>query len=736
MARPLAIAVSLSGRLTPPANGNTFSPVKTTNPATLAPTGKSRAARPSSRRSLRGLPLPQVFLSAFLAATATDLPAETKPAGNANAPESADASKPLPDFVDNSTLPCFPPVTSQGPTGACSIFAAMYYQMTHMSGLANGYDNKTSKSNVLSPNWTMNFGVGGVGCYDLSRKNGCASMEDIPFVPDAKLWNTDPRVWARALKHRVDKNGSIGNVDTPEGFHKMKELLSKGYVLYFDTWIGSFQFKRAGDDPSTDKDDPWVGKNVIYGVDNYVAGHALAIVGYNDHMWVDINGNGKVEPAEKGTIKIVNSWGGAYEDHGFTYVCYDALSQKSKVEGVPKNRRDGSVFNYNTAYWVTFKPDYYPRLLAKITVNTSKRNQLKVQLGYSPVTGEKPEYLWDSYLLNKNSDAKGFDGSDSATDGTFVLDFTDLITDHKLENTGTGRWYVSVTDSEADGSPVILKDFSLIDYITRKKMKSSLEFPMSADGTTAHAWVDYSLKLPDDRKPPSVPRNLTVQKFFMNTATLSWEPSRDNVAIKHYKVFRNGKPYMTTEKTTITETNLPLDRTYTYTVAAIDTLNNMSAPGNTATVRVTKSATFDTDATYKLVNKKSGKALSVAQGTFQPGVPFVQYNFSNQGMQQMNLSDAGDGSYRIHTKQKELLVQVDFGALADGTKVCLWSDNGSDSCKWIMIPSGNDTYAIANKASGKVLAVVGGSTEEAAMTEQTTFTKDDSQLWLIKDVAK
>lgn len=643
---------------------------------------------------------------------------------------------PLPDFVDNSKLPCFPPVTSQGGTGACAVFAACYYQMTHMAGLANGYNNKTSKSTVFAPNWTMNFGVGGPGCYDLAKKNGCASWEDIPFKSDAKVWNTDPNVWARALKHRVDEKGSIGNIDTPQGFNKMKELLSKGYLLYFDTWIGSFQFMKAVDDPSTDKDDSYVGKNVVYGVDNYVAGHAFTIVGYNDHTWVDINSNGKVDKGEKGVIKIVNSWSAAYEDLGFTYVAYDGLREKSIVEGVPSKRRYGSVFNHNTAYWVTFKADYYPRLIAKVTLNTKKRNQLKLELGYSPTSEEKPKFKWASYLMNKQGGGFGFDGTENATDGTFVFDFTDLITEQKLEGTGKGRWYVSITDTQADGNPVLLKDFTLIDNITKKSFKSASKFPMSADGNTSDAWVDYSLTLPNDKAAPTVPQKLVIKSSFVNTATLEWEKSKDNVAIKHYKVFRNEKPYLTTEHNSISETNLPLGASYTYHVAAVDTSNNVSAVSNAVTIRVPKTATFDTSATYRLLNKKSGKAVSVAMGTFAPGVPFVQYKYTNQGMQHYTLADAGDGSYRIKTKPGKMLLQVDSSAMTSGTKVVQWADNGSDSCKWVILPSGSDTYIISNKNNGMVLSVVEGSMDESKPLEQTTFTKDDSQLWKIEDISK
>jgi hypothetical protein len=457
-------------------------------------------------------------------------------------------------------------------------------------------------------------------------------------------------------------------------------------------------------------------------------------VGYNDYLWVDINGNGKVEPAEKGAIKIVNSWSAAYEDKGFTYIAYDGLRENSAVEGVPAKRRFGSAFLHNTAYWVTFKPDYYPRLLAQITLNTSKRNQIKVQLGYSPSTEEAPKHLWDSFMMNKQGGAMGFDGTDQATDGSFVFDFTDLITKHKLEGTANGRWYVVITDTTADGAPVLLKDFTLIDNMTKKTKKSSHAFPVSIDGKTAHAWVDYSLQLPVDKVPPSTPGPLKVDAGFINRLTLTWPASKDNVAIKGYRISRNGKALVVTEKNSLSEANLPLGQAYTYTVTAVDTSNNLSPTSNAITVRVPKSVPFDKTATYRLLNKKSGHALSVAQGTYQPGVPFLQYKYSKQGNQHFKLVDAEDGSYRIFTLPGNMLVQVNNASMDPGTRVNQWSDNGSDGCKWLLLPSGTNTYAIVNKNSSHVLSIVGGSTEHGAPLEQTAFTKDDSQLWQIEAI--
>jgi hypothetical protein len=67
----------------------------------------------------------------------------------------------------------------------------------------------------------------------------------------------------------------------------------------------------------------------------------------------------------------------------------------------------------------------------------------------------------------------------------------------------------------------------------KRRVPSSQTFPISIDGATAHAWVDYSLKLPADKEPPTTPGALRVASAFMNRVTLAWTASRDNVAIKY-----------------------------------------------------------------------------------------------------------------------------------------------------------------------------------------------------------
>jgi chitodextrinase len=79
-----------------------------------------------------------------------------------------------------------------------------------------------------------------------------------------------------------------------------------------------------------------------------------------------------------------------------------------------------------------------------------------------------------------------------------------------------------------------------------------------------------------DTTPPSVPTNLQSSNVTSSSVTLTWAPSTDNVAVAGYYVYRNGIQVTTTSTATYTDKGLSSSMTYSYSVAAYDTSNNIS----------------------------------------------------------------------------------------------------------------------------------------------------------------
>jgi chitodextrinase len=80
-----------------------------------------------------------------------------------------------------------------------------------------------------------------------------------------------------------------------------------------------------------------------------------------------------------------------------------------------------------------------------------------------------------------------------------------------------------------------------------------------------------------DTVAPSVPSGLTVGTRTVNSIAFTWTASTDNIAVTGYRIFRNGTQINTSTGTSYTDTGLAANTTYSYTVAAVDAVPNVSA---------------------------------------------------------------------------------------------------------------------------------------------------------------
>lgn len=100
----------------------------------------------------------------------------------------------------------------------------------------------------------------------------------------------------------------------------------------------------------------------------------------------------------------------------------------------------------------------------------------------------------------------------------------------------------------------------------------------NADGDGDWVLVLEATSVPPDVQDPSVPTGLLATGVTDSEASVSWTASTDNVAVAAYLVHRDGALVESTRSTAVTDTGLSPTTTYSYTVAAIDYANNVSAP--------------------------------------------------------------------------------------------------------------------------------------------------------------
>lgn len=420
-----------------------------------------------------------------------------------------------PAAVDNSALLAFPPIRSQGAQGSCAAFSTTYYQMTHMTAFARGWDAKNGGDAFrFSPKWTYNMvnGGGDNGSWesqslDLGRDHGLATWAEFPYTgagTDVTAWCLEPEVWRAAIARRMNAYGIIGELYTDAGLDNLKAALDNGYVATFDSYApwsyrGWVQATVAND-PATGDDDAFVGQQVCAYVRALDWGHAMTIVGYNDHIWCDLNGNGEVDAGEKGALKIANSWG-YWANAGYAWFAYDALRTTSAVPGWdPADKVYGLGYADSAgncrAFVTTAKTAYAPALLARFTIRHALRNQVIMRLGRDASgTATSPSVAWVPYGLSSDGGALAFDGTTTACDGTFYLDLTSVTPDlQQLQ-----RYFVGMTDSSSAGAGQLLS-YALIDTANARETtvtptaQPDAFSPATgvADAATAWGWIDYT----------------------------------------------------------------------------------------------------------------------------------------------------------------------------------------------------------------------------------------------------
>jgi subtilisin family serine protease len=85
-----------------------------------------------------------------------------------------------------------------------------------------------------------------------------------------------------------------------------------------------------------------------------------------------------------------------------------------------------------------------------------------------------------------------------------------------------------------------------------------------------------------DTEPPTNPSNLLVTNPTLNSLSLNWAASTDNVSVAAYDVYRNGVKVLSTTNTFITDQSLNSGATYNYFVRARDAAGNVSGNSNSA----------------------------------------------------------------------------------------------------------------------------------------------------------
>lgn len=137
---------------------------------------------------------------------------------------------------------------------------------------------------------------------------------------------------------------------------------------------------------------------------------------------------------------------------------------------------------------------------------------------------------------------------------------------------------------------------------------------------------------------------------------------------------------------------------------------------------------------YKLINRRSGKALDVYQANLQDGANLVQWPDNGGSNQRWHVTDVGGGYRTLFSQHSGRVLSIWQTSTADGANAVQWVENYGGDQQWQLVPVGS-YYKIVARHSGKVLSVLGGSTADGAQVVQWADTGSLDQQWQLVQVS-
>lgn len=333
----------------------------------------------------------------------------TKKAGELTTQEVVNRTD-LPTHINAADTKYFPPVFSQV-NGSCGSASRICYMLTHE---LNAY--RDLPGNVLENQYPSHF------VWNLTYGNS-GKDEFIQYigVPSAKTYGgrtysttygsydwDDPKTgwmngyekWYEAMFNRAHKPSHIPvSLKYAEGRKILKSWLYdhhgdpdfKGRPGIVGIGVASANGDSHFQDTPANREAGVVGKRYLTRWGTSVD-HALTIVGYDDRVEFDLDGDhiygeGDLEtddpwgyqPLEKGAWIVVNSWGPNWENGGFIYCPY--------AWSVPAAIKTGDTYIPNDGWWTPevyrIRKDYRPLRTMKVEVEYSRRSELCFYAGVS-----------------------------------------------------------------------------------------------------------------------------------------------------------------------------------------------------------------------------------------------------------------------------------------------------------------------------------------------------------------
>lgn len=463
----------------------------------------------------------------------------------------------LPDHWNNALTKHFPPFFNQsGPSCMGSSFTG--YIFTHeLNSLRNLEGDKQENQMAVFFGWLQTFM--GSSKEEVERDNGCPNAVDYggrtySEAMGYRTWRDSVAGWMQGYDkwHRAMLNRAEGFYSFPlslgdeEGRRAVKRWVwnhngdadfHSGGLCYVTLAGSGMQSATIASTPANEAAGA-VGKRYVKAWGETVD-HALTIVGWDDRLEFDLDGNGvygEESAGEKGAWIVANTWGAGWANGGWTYVPYSCARRTGGVDGG----------DYWLPYVTYVRKDTTPVRTLKLLMDYSRRNELLLSVGLNPDTAATQPLRSVEMTSFRNAGNGAEEGGypevpmlGKYVDGMhyepmeFGYDLSDLA--YGYDPSQPLKYFFTVKVSNKQGTGHIYKA-SVVDY--RFETEDGIETPFDIDtvaiGQEAPDQVTISVVVPGEAVNPPLNTALSGK-------VLRWDsPASASLRLGKYYIYKNN----------------------------------------------------------------------------------------------------------------------------------------------------------------------------------------------------
>lgn len=477
----------------------------------------------------------------------------------------------IPYYVNNADTYYFPYIFYQSAL-ECGQASTLVYLFTYELAVRRNryvlFDTPYNKYHIPS-HFAWNFcnggssaGVSAMDTWQVIRTAGS------PFTPDwgasysaggASKWLSGYDKYYNAMHNRIVDMYAIPT-NTEEGINTLKHWIANHCTGEGQGGMAHFYCTYQGTNGTLPAGTPEEGKAVMTTFSSYV-NHSQTIVGYNDSIRYDYNGDGlytnnidinndgvvTVKDWEIGGVIFCNSFGTNWGNSGFAYLPYKKLAET--------HTENGGIWNA-CVYVVNLRDEVFPQMTFKTTIKHDKRNMIRLTAGINPdVNATTPSQTIGFNVFNYQGGELFMQGGTTEADKTLELglDVSPLL--NMMEPNTPYKFFLGVTENDVSGTGTgQILNYSIMDYTGT----SPVEIPCSTtnapitNNTTTYLGITHTLNF---TKPHIQTDTIVVDAFedFSEQLTAQnglppyrWELTHE------YSMEEFTAPYPTDEGTTVT----------------------------------------------------------------------------------------------------------------------------------------------------------------------------------------